>query len=230
MGFKKTGQVGPRFFIYILGLLIMSLGIVLLIKADIGATPWDVLHVGLHYQFGLTIGTWSIFVGVAILSLATIISKEFPKIGAFLNMLLVGIFIDMYFLLPIIQTPDDWIGKSLMFAAGLLLNGYGMGLYISASFGAGPRDSLMIALTDRTGWKVTYVRACIEIIVLIVGWQLGGPVFVGTVVFSFVIGPIVGIALPQCQKLTDHFLSKLHSAKRMADHTKEDISNRGASL
>ncbi len=230
MGFKKTGQVGPRFFIYFLGLLIMSLGIVLLIKADIGATPWDVLHVGLHYQFGLTIGTWSILVGVAILTLATIISKEFPKIGAFLNMLLVGIFIDMYFLLPIIQTPDDWVGKSLMFAAGLLLNGYGMGLYISATFGAGPRDSLMIALTGRTGWKVTYVRACIEILVLIVGWQLGGPVFIGTVVFSFVIGPIVGIALPQCQKLTDHFLSKLQSAKRMADHTKEDISNRGASL
>ncbi|MGS2775925.1 YczE/YyaS/YitT family protein [Robertmurraya sp. GLU-23] len=230
MGFKKTGQVAPRFFIYFVGLLIMSLGIVLLIKADVGATPWDVLHVGLHYQYGLTIGTWSIFVGIAILSLATIISKEFPKIGAFLNMVLVGIFIDMYFLLPIIQTPDDWVGKSLMFTAGLLLNGYGMGLYISGSFGAGPRDSLMIALTERTGWKVTYVRACIEIIALIVGWQLGGPVFVGTVVYSFVIGPIVGIALPQCQRLTDHFLSKLQSAKRMTDHTKEDISNRGASL
>jgi uncharacterized membrane protein YczE len=229
MGGKKTGQVGPRFFIYFLGLLLMSLGIVFLIKADIGATPWDVLHVGLHYQFGLTIGTWSILVGVAILTLASIISKDFPQIGAFLNMLLVGVFIDMYFLLPIIQTPGDWIGKSLMFAAGLLLNGYGMGLYISA-FGAGPRDSLMIALTTRTGWKVTYVRACIEIIVLIIGWQLGGPVFIGTVVFSFVIGPIVGIALPQCKIVTDYFLKKLHSTDRMAEHTKEDISNRGASL
>ncbi|WP_066050570.1 YczE/YyaS/YitT family protein [Robertmurraya korlensis] len=230
MGIKKTGQVGPRFFIYFLGLLLMSLGIVFLIKADIGATPWDVLHVGLHYQFGLTIGTWSILVGVAILTLASIISKEFPQIGAFLNMLLVGVFIDMYFLLPIIQTPGDWIGKSLMFVAGLLLNGYGMGLYISASFGAGPRDSLMIALTASTGWKLTYVRACIEIIVLIIGWQLGGPVFIGTVVFSFVIGPIVGIALPQCKILTDYFLKKLHSTDRMAEHTKEDISNRGASL
>lgn len=230
MGVKKTGQTGPRFFIYFLGLLLMSLGIVFLIKADIGATPWDVLHVGLHYQFGLTIGTWSILVGVAILTLASIISKEFPQIGAFLNMLLVGVFIDLYFLLPIIQTPGDWMGKSLMFAAGLLLNGYGMGLYISASFGAGPRDSLMIALTTKTGWKVTYVRAWIEIIVLIIGWQLGGPVFIGTVVFSFVIGPIVGIALPQCKIVTDYFLKKLHSRDKMAKRTKEDISNRGASL
>lgn len=230
MSVKKTGQTGPRFFIYFLGLLLMSLGIVFLIKADIGATPWDVLHVGLHYQFGLTIGTWSILVGVAILTLASIISKEFPQIGAFLNMLLVGVFIDLYFLLPIIQTPGDWMGKSLMFAAGLLLNGYGMGLYISASFGAGPRDSLMIALTTKTGWKVTYVRAWIEIIVLIIGWQLGGPVFIGTVVFSFVIGPIVGIALPQCKIVTDYFLKKLHSRDKMAKRTKEDISNRGASL
>jgi uncharacterized protein len=230
MGFKKTGQIGPRFFIYFLGLLIMSLGIVFLIKADVGATPWDVLHVGLHYQFGLTIGTWSIGVGIAILALATLISKEFPKIGAFLNMLLVGVFIDLYFLLPIIQTPDNWIGKSIMFAVGLLLNGYGMGLYISAAFGAGPRDSLMIALTVKTGWKMKYVRAGIEIMVLLVGWQLGGPVFIGTVVYSFVIGPIVGFALPQCQQITDQFLKRFKSAEKMVDYKKEDISNRGASL
>lgn len=208
----------------------MSLGIVFMIKADVGATPWDVLHVGLHYQFGLTIGTWSIGVGIAILTLAALISKEFPKIGAFLNMLLVGVFIDLYFLLPMIQTPDDWIGKSIMFAVGLLLNGYGMGLYISAAFGAGPRDSLMIALTVKTGWKMKYVRAVIEIMVLLVGWQLGGPVFIGTVVYSLVIGPIVGFALPQCQLLTDHFLKRCKSAEKMVDYKKEDISNRGASL
>lgn len=145
-------------------------------------------------------------------------------------MLLIGIFIDLYFLIPFIQTPEHWAGKILMFAVGLILNGYGMGIYISARFGAGPRDSLMIALTDKTGWKLKNVRACIEIFVLFLGWLLGGPVFVGTVLFSFVIGPIVGISLPQCQSLTDICLQKLKTANKIVDHTQKEISNRGASL
>ena len=94
-------QIVPRFLIYLAGLLIMSLGIVLLIKADFGAPPWDVFHVGLYYQFGLTIGTWSIIVGFIILAISAAIAGQFPQIGAFLNMVLVGLFIDMYFHAPV---------------------------------------------------------------------------------------------------------------------------------
>ena len=206
---KKRGQIGPRFLVYFTGLLVMSLGIVLLIVADLGASPWDVLHVGLYYQLGLTIGTWSIIVGIVILTVAAIISKEFPRMGAFLNMVLIGVFIDMYLLLPFMQTPISLSGKIIMFFFGVIIYCYGMGLYISAQLGAGPRDSLMIALTTKTRLPVGRVRACMEIIVLVVGWQLGGPVFWGTVIIGLAIGPIAGYALPQCQALTDHFLEKI---------------------
>lgn len=208
MRVKRTGQLGPRICVYLAGLLIMSLGIVLLILADLGATPWDVLHVGLFYQLGFTIGTWSILVGVIILAVAAIISKEMPKAGAYINMVLIGLFIDMYMLLPFMQTPASMAGKVLMFIAGLFIYCYGMGLYISAQLGAGPRDSLMIALTARTNWTVGRVRAVMEVFVLIVGWQLGGPVFWGTILLSLSIGPIVGKALPQCQTFTDKILNK----------------------
>lgn len=229
MSTRKKGQVGPRSIIYNLGLLLMALGLVLLIKADLGATPWDVFHVGLYYQLGLTIGTWSIIVGIGILTVAAIISKEFPQIGAFLNMVLVGLFIDMYFLLPFIQTPENIFGKVAMFVTGLLLNGYGMGLYISAQFGAGPRDSLMIALSQKTGWKVRNVRALMEVLVLLVGWQLGGPVFWGTILISMLIGPLAGVCLPQCQRFTDKWLTKLQAKKILLEHSQTE-SNRGASL
>lgn len=209
MKHKKRGQIGPRFLVYLLGLLIMSLGIVLLIVADLGASPWDVLHVGLYYQLGLTIGTWSIIVGIVVLTVAAVISKEFPKMGAFLNMVLIGIFIDMFLLLPFMQTPSSLSGKMIMFFFGIFIYCYGMGLYISAQLGAGPRDSLMIALTTKTGLPVGRVRACMEIIVLAIGWQLGGPVFWGTVIIGLSIGPIAGYALPQCQALTDRFLEKI---------------------
>ncbi|TKC20023.1 YczE/YyaS/YitT family protein [Robertmurraya kyonggiensis] len=229
MGIRKKGQVGPRFAIYLLGLLVMALGLVLLIQADLGATPWDVFHVGLFYQFGLTIGSWSIIVGVGILTVASLVSKEFPQIGAFLNMILVGIFIDMYLLIPFLETPDSLIGRVTMFVVGILLNAYGMGLYISAQFGAGPRDSLMIALTAKTGWKVRNVRAVMEVLVLLVGWQLGGPVFWGTILICLMIGPLAGICLPQCQRFTDRWLNKLKTKQIIFDQSQND-SKRGASL
>lgn len=206
---KKSGQVGARFIVYLTGLLVMSLGIVLLIIADLGATPWDILHVGLYYQLGLTIGSWSVIVGIAILTVASLISKEFPKMGAFLNMILIGVFIDLYLLLPFMETPSTLAGKIVMFLCGIIIYCYGMGIYISAQLGAGPRDSLMIALTSRTGWKVGRVRSCMEVIVLIIGWQLGGPVFWGTVIIGLAIGPLAGKVLPQCQMITDRFLTSL---------------------
>jgi len=206
---KRKGQLGPRFIIYLIGLLIMSLGIVFLIIADLGPSPWDVLHVGLFLQFGLTIGTWNIIAGLFILTVSACISKSIPQFGAFLNMLLVGLFIDMYMLLPFMATPSFLIGKILMFAAGLILSAYGMGIYISAQLGAGPRDSLMLAITSRTGWKIGRVRNAMEILALSIGWLIGGPVFWGTFVISVTLGTISGYALPQCQKLSDFILSKI---------------------
>lgn len=221
---RKKGSVGPRFIIYLLGLLIMSLGIVLLIKADFGAPPWDVFHVGLYYQLGLTIGTWSIIVGIFILTVSALITKEFPQIGAFLNMVLVGLFIDMYFLLPFLQTPETWTGKLLMFFSGLIINAYGMGIYISARFGAGPRDSLMLAIAQKTSWKVQYVRAAIEIAVLVIGWLLSGPVFLGTILFGVLIGPLSGLTLKQTQNLTNSILDKLlRNRQQLTKETKRGV-------
>lgn len=229
MNEKKRGQIGPRFFVYLTGLLVMSLGIVLLIVADLGASPWDVLHVGLYYQLGLSIGSWSIIVGVVILTVSALISKEFPKMGAFLNMLLIGVFIDLYLLLPFMQTPSLLIGKIIMFVCGIIIYCYGMGIYISAQFGAGPRDSLMIALTLKTGWKIGWVRVCMEVIVLTIGWQLGGPIYWGTIVIGLSIGPIAGYALPQCQSLTNRFLEKVKKRENLMVATIGKEKDRGAS-
>ncbi|MEH7223137.1 YitT family protein [Bacillus sp. JJ1566] len=194
---------------FLIGLLILSLGVVMIIKADLGASPWDVLHIGLFKQIGLTIGSWSIIVGFFILFLSSLLLKRLPQIGAFLNMISVGIFIDMFMMVPFLVTPDTFIGKLFMLLLGLLINGYGMGIYISAKVGAGPRDSLMLALTELSKWKVQYIRSGMEIIVLTIGWLLGGPVFVGTLVYCVGIGYIAGYALPQCQKMHDGLKHKL---------------------
>jgi uncharacterized protein len=204
----RINKLLVKWMIYFAGLLIMSLGIVLMIKANLGAAPWDVLHIGLFKQLGLTIGTWSIIVGLLILTLSSIMLKALPQLGAFLNMLSVGLFIDMFMAIPFLVTPDILVGKVLMLLIGIIVTGYGIGIYISSRCGAGPRDSLMIALTEKTGMKVQYIRGIMEIIVLTIGWLLGGPVFIGTVIFSFTIGIVVGYTLPRCQTLADNLIIK----------------------
>ncbi|OIJ07692.1 hypothetical protein BKP35_18610 [Anaerobacillus arseniciselenatis] len=202
----KTAKGLRRWLIFLVGMMIMSLGIVLMIEANLGVAPWDVLHIGLTKQLGLTVGTWSILVGFCIISLTRLLTKEWPQIGAFLNMILVGIFIDIFRLF--INTPTTMIGQYVMLLVGVIVIGYGIGLYIAPKCGAGPRDSLMIAITEKSGWKVQYVRGAMEIVVLAIGWSLGGPVFVGTIIFSLTIGNVVGFTLPQCQRIVDRMIER----------------------
>ncbi|MFP3488649.1 YitT family protein, partial [Staphylococcus sp. SIMBA_130] len=74
--------------IFVSGLLVMAFGIALMIRAEAGSAPWDVFHIGLYQQFGLTIGTWSIIIGFVIIGATSLLERSWPKLGAFLNMLL----------------------------------------------------------------------------------------------------------------------------------------------
>lgn len=198
-----------KWVVYFIGLMIMSLGIVLTIKAELGVSSWDVLHIGLHDQFGLTIGSWTIITGAFVLLISTILMKSVPQLGAFINMIAIGIFIDLYLLLPFLHTPHSFLGQLLMLLIGIVVLCYGMGLYISAKCGAGPRDSLMMALVKKTGKSINVIRGSIEIIVLFIGWILGGPVFIGTIITTLSLGYMAGIMIPFCEKSTDKLFSKL---------------------
>lgn len=208
---KNNMQSIVKWVVYFAGLLIMSLGVVLTIKADLGVSSWEVLHIGLYYQLGLTIGTWTIITGAIVLLVSTLLTKKRPMLGACLNMLFIGIFIDLYLMIPFLQTPESIFGQLIMLLIGIIVLGYGMGLYISAKCGAGPRDGLMMALVEKTGKSISVIRGSIEVIVLVIGWILGGPVFIGTIITTVTIGYIAGMTIPFCQKATDRLLTKLSS-------------------
>lgn len=185
---------------FLLGILILSLGITLTIKAkSLGVGSWDVLHIGLADTFGLTIGTWSIILGLMILTIDSMFMKRLPKIGTFLDMFLAGIFID--FFNAILPAINGFIPQLITFCIGLLLLGFGCGMYIVANLGVGPRDALMLLLSHKLGWSVGKARTTMEILVAIAGFLLGGPIGIGTVIMSFGLGAIVQWALIINEKL-----------------------------
>ncbi len=203
---------GLRWGFFIVGLLVLAFGITLTIKGKgLGIGPWDVFHYGLFLQLGLTIGTWSIIVGFILIATTALVTKSIPKIGAFLNMLLIGLFIDMFNL--ILPDVNTLFSQLFVLIIGTIIIGYGIGLYVSAGLGAGPRDSVMLLVTEKTGWKIQHVRNAMEVIVLICGWILGGPVGLGTIIVALGTGPIVGVSLPQCQRFLQHVLGKNEQKK-----------------
>lgn len=176
-----------RFLRLLLGLALYAVGIVLTINAHIGYAPWDVLHAGISISLGMSIGLASILVGLLI-CIVTWIFKEKIGIGSILNMVLIGVFIDVLFSIKLIPTSSNLGLGILELCCGLVVIAFASYYYISSGFGAGPRDSLMVLLTRKTKLPVGLIRTCLEVFVSIAGWLLGGSVGIGTVLVSLLIG------------------------------------------
>ncbi|MEU3016918.1 MULTISPECIES: hypothetical protein [unclassified Nocardiopsis] len=175
-----------------LGLYLYGLSGALLLRSDLGAMPWDVLHQGLAHQTGLSIGTWSVIVG-ALLMLLWIPLRQRAGLGTLSNVVVVGVSVDVsLWLLP---ATDALPLRVLMLAAGVLVCAVATGLYIGVGLGPGPRDGLMTGLAAR-GLSIRFARTLIEVTVAVSGLLLGGTVGVGTLVFMVTIGPLAQVFLP----------------------------------
>ena len=177
----------------LVGLFLFGFSIAMMLRAGIGVSPWDVLSQGLMVQTGLPFGLITNVVGALVLLLWIPIRQK-PGIGTVVNVLLIGPSIEVgLWLIPAQTTLALQIP---LFAGGLALYAIATGLYIGGRFGPGPRDGLMTGIHHRWGWKIWIVRTSIEIVVLVLGWLLGGTVGIGTLAFALLIGPMVNVTLP----------------------------------
>lgn len=172
------------------GLTAYSIGITLTVQANIGLAPWDVFHQGLALRTGMTFGTASIVVSAAIVALS-ISFKERLGIGTALNVFYIGAVIDVLMLGGFIKEAHSFLLGLAMMTCGLFVIAIAMVLYMATGYGAGPRDSLMVVLSKRTGKSAGLCRSVVEGAALFFGWLLGGKVGIGTVISVFGIGVAV---------------------------------------
>lgn len=177
----------------LLGLFLYGFAIAMMIRAAIGISPWDVLAQGISLRTGISFGLVTNIVGVAVL-LLWIPLRQRLGVGTVLNALLIGPSAEVG--LWLIPLQDDLWVRIALFAGGLLLLSVATGLYIGARFGPGPRDGLMTGINTRFGVRIWIVRTSIEIVVLVIGWILGGNVGIGTLAFALLVGPLVHVAMP----------------------------------
>ena len=175
-----------------LGALVSSVGIVLMLQANVGLEPWSVLQEGLSKTIGITYGTASMFVGAAVVAVA-VLCGESIGLGTILNILLCAVFIDGIQALGWVPLVDSLWAGVLLLLLGLEILVIGTWLYMRTALGSGPRDALMVALARKTGRSVGVCRAVVAVTVIVLGWLLGGRVGVGTVISAVGLGTLFNL-------------------------------------
>ena len=174
------------------GLTLFGLGESLIITAGAGMSPWTVLAEGLSILSGLSIGALTFLISLGVL-LLWIPIKQMPGVGTMLNVVIIAAVIEWS--LPFLPHPDQYGLQILQAIIGTLIVGFASGIYLIANLGPGPRDGLMTGFQRVTGLPIAWVRAMIEIVVVAIGFSLGGTLGLATLIFAFGIGPAVSIGL-----------------------------------
>ena len=171
------------------GFTLYGLAITLMIRGNLGTSAWPVLEVALSRILGITVGTMSVVTGFVVLS-GALIMRERIGWGTLGNILSIGPWED-FWLARITPVTDNLPLQIGMLLIAIALMGLASAIYIGVDAGAGPRDSLMLAIHRKTGVSIRVARAIIEVTVVTSGWFLGGPAGIGTVVHAVLIGPSV---------------------------------------
>lgn len=172
-----------------IGLFLFAVGNVLTINAQLGVAPWVVFDQGVSNLLGITVGQANILAGFVILILDIFLGQALGW-GSILNMLMIGIFMDILMLNNLIPIFDGLVLRFIILIIGVIIQGFGTYYYIGGGLGAGPRDGLMVALTRKGNRSFRFYKTTIEIMVVVVGYLLGGDLGIGTIIMAILSGQI----------------------------------------
>lgn len=204
-----------QYFLFFLGLTFFGLGNAIAVKVKfLGLHPWEVLNVALYQHFGFTIGTWGVVCGLVLIIISLFIARSYISIGTILNALCIGPIMDLFLWLDILpKATSTWIDY-LILLSGIVITGIGGGMYVAAGIGAGPRDGFMLSISDKTRLTVSQARIIVESLVLVIGFLLGGPVFIATFLYTFIQSPVFHHSLKLFKALVETVKKKKNQFKK----------------
>ena len=171
------------------------------ILAGIGAGPWDALNVGLAMVTPFSVGNWVIFIGMLLIILNALLTRSKPVIHSLLTIVLIGYLIDFW----LIVVFNDFLFSGLMLKVFVLLVGiviiaFGASIYLQAEFAIIPIDGFMFALRDLLKVRLMVAKTITELLALIAAVIVGGPIGIGTLLITFLIGPLIQFFFPRMKK------------------------------
>lgn len=132
----KLPLFAAKLVLFLLGLVVLSMGAVSMMKAALGASSWDVLHIGLSGLTGLSVGLWVQIVGILMVGIACILDRRLPQIGSVANILLIGFFVNIFLASSIIPVVTAQWARFVELVVGIVLMGIGSGMYVASRLGS----------------------------------------------------------------------------------------------
>lgn len=191
-----------KYIFYVLGILILTLGISFTIQSDLGTSPFDALLIGLSINFGLTVGSWEVIIALILICFNSSLKRQKPEVLGLLTAFITGFGIDMWlFLLHNLITPELWYSKVVCFGIGLVVIGLGTAIYLHTNFAPIPIDRLTLILQGLTRTTIFFSRTFIYLVFLIMALIFNGPIGVGTLLTVCFGGLILNYFMPVTGKV-----------------------------
>jgi uncharacterized membrane protein YczE len=192
---RDPAPIRLRVATFVAGTVAVGVGVGMMVRADLGVTPNDVLTTGFGDLFGIDLGLASALVAAILAALAWVLGRP-PSIGTVAGAVLVGGSVSLS--LALSGDATGW-GRPVVLAVGLLVLWTGIVAIVTSNAGTGPLELLMLALGDR-GWRLDVARWVIEVSIFAAGLLLGGDVGIGTALFALCTGPVLAQALPRTMR------------------------------
>ena len=188
---NTRGEIARNTAIEVVGLVVYGVGLYLTIQAGIGVAPYDCFYLGISEVTGIIYGNISVVMGFIIIAIDWALGARIG-IGTIVDAIVVGKTVDLCNYIGLLPEIDSILIGIAIMLAGLVLEGLGQFIYMGSALGCGPYDGLMVALSKR--WpkvSIGMIGVLLNAIAFVLGWLLGGPIGIGTVISVALMGPIM---------------------------------------
>ena len=197
---------------YALGVLLISFGVVTLLRTQIGAGAWDTTTYNLSALSGLTLGMASFLIQFTIVLIIVAYRKQWKYFLVAISILMISLGIDFWDLV-VYQSYffEGLMLRLIVFVAGVFVITFGLSLVILTHYPAAIFDELMLMImaifkTD----KIFFPRLAIEMFALflasIFGFIAGigfGAVNIGSFILALFLPFILAFQLSWMRRLFD---------------------------
>ncbi|RWZ55272.1 membrane protein [Halobacillus fulvus] len=180
------------FIIYLAGLTVSSLGLALIIQSGLGVGPGDSIAVGLSMHLPVTVGSVMIVAFVILLLVNAWLEKKRPQFESLIPIIIRGRTVDIFLYgLLADMNYDIWWAQWGIFSLGLIATAVGVAVYLRTPFPRIPLDHFMMIMNEKTNQSKSSVRIFTESGMALVGFLLGAPVGIGTLIVALLLGPFI---------------------------------------
>ncbi|MCT6924893.1 YitT family protein [Metasolibacillus sp.] len=197
-----------KYIFYLIGIMMLTLGISLTIQSNLGTSPFDALLVGLSIHVGLTVGSWEIVIAILLIGCNAILARQRPEWLGLVTAFITGVGIDLWlFLWRDTLMPTVWYSQAICFIVGLVIIGLGTAIYLYVNFAPIPIDRLTLLLQKLMKTNLLIARTLIYFVFLVLAMLFHGPIGIGTVLTVCLGGFLLHFCMPYTEKALSRFVT-----------------------